>query len=131
MASLLQAAGKAWDRDMRYAGSESELHAVRTAVIYALLMPAIQRSCATSCAVSCSGSCCAHAYCPVCTDADFGTHIGGRIIDSAFTIACNPKFDPLLSAVREATNRGAPRFLHARSYNMHILLAGGLPCQSM
>lgn len=38
--------------------------------------------------------------------ADFGTQIKGRIIDSAFTVAFNPKFDPLLDAVREATNTG-------------------------
>jgi len=37
---------------------------------------------------------------------DFGTHIGGRIIDCAFTIAHNPKYDPLLDAVRAATNEG-------------------------
>ena len=37
---------------------------------------------------------------------DFGTHIGGRIIDSAFTVAFNPKFDPLLKAVKEATDTG-------------------------
>lgn len=37
---------------------------------------------------------------------DFGTQIGGRIIDSAFTVAFNPRYDPLLSAVKEATNTG-------------------------
>jgi len=37
---------------------------------------------------------------------DFGTQIGGRIIDSAWTVAFDPKFDPLLEAVREATNTG-------------------------
>jgi len=37
---------------------------------------------------------------------DFGIHIKGRIIDCAFTVAFNPKFDPLLEAVREATNTG-------------------------
>ena len=40
--------------------------------------------------------------------ADFGTQINGRIIDSAFTIAFDPRFDPLLSAVRDATNAGPP-----------------------
>ena len=39
--------------------------------------------------------------------ADFGTHVSGHIIDSAFTVAFNPKFDPLLTAVREATTTGA------------------------
>ncbi|CAD5114434.1 DgyrCDS3566 [Dimorphilus gyrociliatus] len=37
---------------------------------------------------------------------DFGTHIGGRIIDSAFTVAFNPKYDNLLKAVKDATNTG-------------------------
>ena len=37
---------------------------------------------------------------------DFGTHINGRIIDCAWTVAFNPKYDELLKAVREATNMG-------------------------
>jgi methionyl aminopeptidase len=37
---------------------------------------------------------------------DFGVHVNGRIVDSAFTIAHNPNFDPLLEAVRAATNTG-------------------------
>ncbi|KAJ6867464.1 hypothetical protein NC652_038620 [Populus alba x Populus x berolinensis] len=37
---------------------------------------------------------------------DFGTHIDGRIVDCAFTVAFNPMFDPLLEASREATNTG-------------------------
>ena len=37
---------------------------------------------------------------------DFGTQINGRIIDSAYTIHFNPKFDPLINAVKEATNEG-------------------------
>jgi methionine aminopeptidase type II len=37
---------------------------------------------------------------------DFGTHINGRIIDCAFTLTFNPKYDNLLTAVREATNTG-------------------------
>lgn len=37
---------------------------------------------------------------------DFGTQIGGRIVDSAFTVAFNPRYDPLLQAVKEATNTG-------------------------
>ena len=40
--------------------------------------------------------------------ADFGTQINGRIIDSAFTIAFDPRFDQLLNAVREATTAGLP-----------------------
>lgn len=37
---------------------------------------------------------------------DFGTHVKGHIIDSAFTVAFNPRYDPLLAAVRAATNAG-------------------------
>ncbi|CAN0922902.1 Methionine aminopeptidase 2B [Linum grandiflorum] len=37
---------------------------------------------------------------------DFGTHIDGYIVDSAFTVAFNPMFDPLLEASREATYTG-------------------------
>jgi methionyl aminopeptidase len=37
---------------------------------------------------------------------DFGVHINGRIVDSAFTWAANPRYDPLLEAAREATRAG-------------------------
>ena len=37
---------------------------------------------------------------------DFGTQIDGRIIDCAWTVAFNPKYDMLLEAVKEATNAG-------------------------
>lgn len=37
---------------------------------------------------------------------DFGTHIGGRIIDCAMTVHFNPRYDPLVAAVRAATNAG-------------------------
>ncbi len=37
---------------------------------------------------------------------DFGTHINGRIIDCAWTMTFNPKFDPLVKAVQEATETG-------------------------
>jgi methionyl aminopeptidase len=37
---------------------------------------------------------------------DFGVHVNGRIVDSAFTVAANPVYDPLLDAVRAATNIG-------------------------
>lgn len=37
---------------------------------------------------------------------DFGTHINGRIIDCAWTLSFNPKYDKLLEAVRDATNTG-------------------------
>ena len=37
---------------------------------------------------------------------DFGTHINGRIIDTAFTVAFSPVYDNLLLAVKDATNTG-------------------------
>ena len=37
---------------------------------------------------------------------DFGVHVNGRIVDSAFTVAFDHKYDNLLAAVREATNTG-------------------------
>uniref|UniRef100_A0A336K161 Methionine aminopeptidase 2 n=1 Tax=Culicoides sonorensis TaxID=179676 RepID=A0A336K161_CULSO len=37
---------------------------------------------------------------------DFGTHIKGRIIDCAWTVAYNPKYNKLLEAVKAATNTG-------------------------
>lgn len=37
---------------------------------------------------------------------DYGTHINGRIIDCAFTLTFDHKFDPLMEAVKEATNAG-------------------------
>ena len=37
---------------------------------------------------------------------DFGTHIKGRIIDCAFTLTFNNKYDKLLEAVKDATNTG-------------------------
>ncbi|KAL1465688.1 hypothetical protein WDU94_005238 [Cyamophila willieti] len=40
------------------------------------------------------------------TKIDFGTHINGRIIDCAFTLAYNNKYDKLIEAVRDATNTG-------------------------
>lgn len=37
---------------------------------------------------------------------DFGVHVNGRIIDSAFTLAFNPKFDGLKAACKAATDAG-------------------------
>ncbi|OWZ12309.1 Methionine aminopeptidase, partial [Phytophthora megakarya] len=37
---------------------------------------------------------------------DFGTHVNGRIIDSAWTVAFDPQFDQLLEAAKAATNAG-------------------------
>jgi methionyl aminopeptidase len=37
---------------------------------------------------------------------DFGVHMNGRIVDSAFTVAFEPQYDNLLAAVKDATNTG-------------------------
>ncbi|KAK4463425.1 MetAP 2 [Cladorrhinum samala] len=37
---------------------------------------------------------------------DIGVHVNGWIVDSAFTMAFNPRYDPLLDAVKAATNEG-------------------------
>ncbi|KAK4158502.1 peptidase M24, structural domain-containing protein [Chaetomidium leptoderma] len=37
---------------------------------------------------------------------DIGVHVNGKIVDSAFTMAFNPRYDPLLEAVKAATNAG-------------------------
>ena len=37
---------------------------------------------------------------------DFGVHVNGRIVDSAFTVAFNPAYENLLTAVKAATNTG-------------------------
>lgn len=37
---------------------------------------------------------------------DFGVHLNGHIVDSAFTVAFQPQYDPLLAAVKDATNTG-------------------------
>lgn len=37
---------------------------------------------------------------------DFGVHVNGRIVDSAFTVANDPVHDDLLTAVKAATNTG-------------------------
>lgn len=37
---------------------------------------------------------------------DFGVHLNGRIVDSAFTMTFDPVYDNLLKAVKEATNTG-------------------------
>ena len=37
---------------------------------------------------------------------DFGTHVHGRIIDSAFTVSFDPLHKPIMDAVRDATNTG-------------------------
>lgn len=37
---------------------------------------------------------------------DIGVHVNGRIVDSAFTLTFDEKYDPLLEAVKAATNTG-------------------------
>ena len=37
---------------------------------------------------------------------DYGSHVDGLMTDCAFTVAFNPRYDPLLEAVKEATNTG-------------------------
>lgn len=37
---------------------------------------------------------------------DFGVHVNGRIVDSAWTQTWDPKYDNLLAAVKDATNTG-------------------------
>lgn len=37
---------------------------------------------------------------------DYGSHVNGRIIDTAFTVAFDPQFDNLLKCTQEATNVG-------------------------
>lgn len=37
---------------------------------------------------------------------DFGVHLNGRIVDSAFTVAFQAQYDNLLAAVKDATNTG-------------------------
>jgi len=53
---------------------------------------------------------------------DFGTQIKGRIIDTAFTVAFNPKYDPLLNAVKEATDAG----IRASGIDVRIGDIGGI-----
>ncbi|CAH0044349.1 unnamed protein product [Clonostachys solani] len=37
---------------------------------------------------------------------DIGVHVNGRIVDSAFTMSFDPKYDNLLNAVKDASNTG-------------------------
>lgn len=61
---------------------------------------------------------------------DFGCQIKGHIIDSAFTVNFNPKYDTLVAAVRAATETGAnatpstPRSFHWQFW--HGVTWGGL-----
>lgn len=44
---------------------------------------------------------------------DYGVHVGGRIVDSAFTVAFNHTYDNLLASVKDATNTGIKVGWHA------------------
>lgn len=48
---------------------------------------------------------------------DFGVHVNGRIVDSAFTVAANPVYDNLLEAVMATTNTG----LKVRTTHLDLL----------
>ena len=37
---------------------------------------------------------------------DFGVHVKGKILDSAFTMSFDPTYDALLEAVKAGTNAG-------------------------
>ena len=37
---------------------------------------------------------------------DFGVHVNGHVVDSAFTMTFDPLYDNLLAAAKEATNAG-------------------------
>lgn len=37
---------------------------------------------------------------------DFGVHVKGRILDSAFTLIWDPTYEKLVEAVKAATNTG-------------------------
>ena len=55
--------------------------------------------------------------------ADFGTQINGHIVDCAFTVAFNPKYDPLLEAVKAATNTGKLHAIPKLSRRQLLLVA--------
>lgn len=46
---------------------------------------------------------------------DFGVHVNGRIVDSAFTMNFEPTWDRLLEAVKDATNAGIRVSSHRKS----------------
>jgi methionyl aminopeptidase len=50
---------------------------------------------------------------------DFGTHINGRIIDCAFTVHFDHKYDALIEAVQEATNAGVAVYPHFHHIIIH------------
>jgi methionyl aminopeptidase len=53
---------------------------------------------------------------------DFGVHVNGRIVDSAFTMSFDPVYDNLLASVKDATNTGVRVSVHlAVQYNLTFL----------
>ena len=53
---------------------------------------------------------------------DFGVHVNGRIVDSAFTMNFEPTWDNLLDAVRDATNTGIRVRSLFRSYVLTLIM---------
>lgn len=52
---------------------------------------------------------------------DFGVHINGWIVDSAFTMSFDPVYDNLLGAVKDATNTGVKvRFASVEGMNWDL-----------
>lgn len=68
---------------------------------------------------------------------DFGVHVNGRIVDSAFTMTFEPKYDALLEAVKAATNEG----VKVRPFRVSLILTraetnnyctdGGYRCENL
>ena len=53
---------------------------------------------------------------------DFGAHVNGRIVDSAFTMAFDPVYDNLLAAVKDATNTGVRVSRHLLPFPSSMIL---------
>lgn len=51
---------------------------------------------------------------------DFGVHINGWIVDSAFTMSFDPNYDNLLAAVKDATNTGIKVCKASFAYSDHF-----------
>ncbi|KAL5535648.1 MAP2 [Sanghuangporus sanghuang] len=52
---------------------------------------------------------------------DFGVHVNGRIVDSAFTLTFDPTYNNLLEAVKDATNTG----VHEAGIDVRLGEVGG------
>lgn len=55
---------------------------------------------------------------------DFGVHINGWIVDSAFTMSFDPTYDNLLAAVKDSTNTGIK--VNQRTFLHHPNRANGI-----